>query len=463
MTPALPPRHSRGAVEDRRGARAPLLAVVVALAACGGNGGDEATMIPVGTVDPGTSKTSPLSPRSRLTIDEQGWRALFAPEDDELAFEHEDGRFPGLHARAARRRSEDGRRPVSTDLGECAAQASGAATNAGCTRLRRRRERDTCRRVPDPSDTDIFWYPPGAMHTNPRSPLARLRRRRRGTPLRSCTQRRPRQFDQAPQPQFEPLLASSSSTRRRRTAPTRSSARKTVEMPAQYRSAGWPSHPASSLRAVSRACDPRRVERCSPTTGSSGRRCGWALPRIRRSGRVSLTRSGTGSPTRGRRPLLRDRADVTPWQFLCGLLDTLRIAFHGTGDRASESFEPRKSIDFARLVTRSRLRHERPIWAMFYAIVDRDRHEWTSTTVASLLLDSEGRPGVLHYLLDHPRRAGERRGEPPRLLPARGELRRAALGHVRRSRRSRTAAGEPRPGFSLSAASFLQFRPLEGI
>ena len=63
-----------------------------ALAACGGNGGDEAATIPVGTVDPGTYKSEPSEPALRL-IDEQGWRALFAPEDDELAFEHEDGRF----------------------------------------------------------------------------------------------------------------------------------------------------------------------------------------------------------------------------------------------------------------------------------------------------------------------------------------------------------------------------------
>jgi hypothetical protein len=55
-----------------------LVAVVFALGACGGNGDDNAAAIPAGLVDPGTYMSEPFEPAMHLTIDEQGWRALFA-------------------------------------------------------------------------------------------------------------------------------------------------------------------------------------------------------------------------------------------------------------------------------------------------------------------------------------------------------------------------------------------------
>jgi hypothetical protein len=92
---------------------------------------------------------------------------------------------------------------------------------------------------------------------------------------------------------------------------------------------------------------------------------------------------------------LRAQGDVTPWQFLSGLADRREIAFHGTGDPTIESFEPREPIDFAPFGQQKAVfATSDPIWAMFYAIVDRDRHELTLNNGCILLMDPEGPP---HY------------------------------------------------------------------
>jgi hypothetical protein len=92
---------------------------------------------------------------------------------------------------------------------------------------------------------------------------------------------------------------------------------------------------------------------------------------------------------------LRTRGDVTLWQFLCGLAERSEIAFHGTGDPNIESFEPREPIDFAPFGQQKAVfATSDPIWAMFYAIVDRDRYELTLNNGCILLMEPEGPP---HY------------------------------------------------------------------
>jgi hypothetical protein len=71
---------------------------------------------------------------------------------------------------------------------------------------------------------------------------------------------------------------------------------------------------------------------------------------------------------------LREQPRVVRWQFLSGLAARRRIAFHGTGDPGIERFEPRKPVDFAPFgKQRAVFATSDPIWAMFYAIVDRRR------------------------------------------------------------------------------------------
>jgi hypothetical protein len=97
--------------------------------------------------------------------------------------------------------------------------------------------------------------------------------------------------------------------------------------------------------------------------------------------------------------LLGRHGDIEPWEFLCGVADRRRIAFHGTGEADIDSFEPRRPVDFAPFGDQKAVfATSDPIWAMFYAIVDRVRYDTTLNNGCILLLDSEGRPdGVPYY------------------------------------------------------------------
>ena len=91
--------------------------------------------------------------------------------------------------------------------------------------------------------------------------------------------------------------------------------------------------------------------------------------------------------------LLRSHGDIDAWKFLCGVADRRRIAFHGTGDSGIESFEPRRPVDLAPFGDQEAVfATSDPIWAMFYAIVDRGRYEITLNNGCILLLDSRGNP-----------------------------------------------------------------------
>ena len=108
--------------------------------------------------------------------------------------------------------------------------------------------------------------------------------------------------------------------------------------------------------------------------------------------------------------LLRRYGDIDPWKFLCGVADRHRIAFHGTGDAGIESFEPRQPVDFAPFGDQKAVfATTDPIWAMFYAIVDRERHETTLNNGCIILLDSSGRPGAPHYYFSIGRQALQER------------------------------------------------------
>ena len=91
--------------------------------------------------------------------------------------------------------------------------------------------------------------------------------------------------------------------------------------------------------------------------------------------------------------LLREHGDVVPWKFLCGVAERRRIAFQGTGDAEIESFEPRRPIDLAPFGDQHAVfATSDPIWAMFYAIVDRERFELTLNNGCILVLDEDVPP-----------------------------------------------------------------------
>ena len=114
---------------------------------------------------------------------------------------------------------------------------------------------------------------------------------------------------------------------------------------------------------------------------------------------------------RGRRlldvdALLREMPRVVRWQFLCSLAARRHIAFHGTGDPQIERFEPREPVDFAPFGRqRAVFATSDPIWAMFYAIVDRRRHELTLNNGCLVLEDA----GDVYYYFSVSRKALPRR------------------------------------------------------
>ena len=113
---------------------------------------------------------------------------------------------------------------------------------------------------------------------------------------------------------------------------------------------------------------------------------------------LSFGEPGGADGLRDLDPIVHARGGVTPWQFLCGLAERREIAFHGTGDPNIESFEPREPIDFAPFGQQKAVfATTDPIWAMFYAIVDRDRYRLTLNNGCILLMDAEGRGGQPHY------------------------------------------------------------------
>jgi hypothetical protein len=97
-------------------------------------------------------------------------------------------------------------------------------------------------------------------------------------------------------------------------------------------------------------------------------------------------------------PIVHGRGEVTPWQFLSALAERREVAFHGTGDPNIVSFEPREPIDFAPFGHQKAVfATTDPIWAMYYAIVDRDRYRLTLNNGCILLMDAEGRRELPYY------------------------------------------------------------------
>ena len=81
------------------------------------------------------------------------------------------------------------------------------------------------------------------------------------------------------------------------------------------------------------------------------------------------------------------------WQFLCYLSDHHSIALHGSGDPSIALFEPRQSNDLNEFGNQKAIYAASDgLWAMFFAVVDRDRVG--SITNACVRLAEEA--GTLH-------------------------------------------------------------------
>jgi hypothetical protein len=66
------------------------------------------------------------------------------------------------------------------------------------------------------------------------------------------------------------------------------------------------------------------------------------------------------------------------WQFLCYLAEQHNLALHGSGNSDITLFEPRQPVDISSFGNQNAVYAAADgIWAMFFAIVDRERHPMT--------------------------------------------------------------------------------------
>ena len=79
------------------------------------------------------------------------------------------------------------------------------------------------------------------------------------------------------------------------------------------------------------------------------------------------------------------------WQFLCHLADRHDIVLHGSGNPNIELFEPRQSNDLNEFGNQKAIYAASDgLWAMFFAIVDRDRFAMSVTNACVRLADETG-------------------------------------------------------------------------
>jgi hypothetical protein len=103
------------------------------------------------------------------------------------------------------------------------------------------------------------------------------------------------------------------------------------------------------------------------------------------------------------------------WQFLCHIADHHDIALHGTGDPTIQVFEPRQPVDLHAFGSQKAVYAAGDgLWAMFFAVVDRDRYRMLINNACVRVADATGQVREPRYLFSisqtalgqHPWRTG---------------------------------------------------------
>jgi hypothetical protein len=90
-------------------------------------------------------------------------------------------------------------------------------------------------------------------------------------------------------------------------------------------------------------------------------------------------------------PLIHYDLPSPKWQFLSYLAETHEIALHGSGDPDIVLFEPRQSNDLGEFGNQKAVYAASDgIWAMFFAIVDREHHPMSVSNACIRLVDETG-------------------------------------------------------------------------
>jgi hypothetical protein len=90
---------------------------------------------------------------------------------------------------------------------------------------------------------------------------------------------------------------------------------------------------------------------------------------------------------------------VPKWQFLCYLADTHAVVLHGTGDMNIELFEPRPSNDLNEFGAQTAVYAAGDgLWAMFFAIIDREHYPMATSNACIRLVDKTGQASEPYYV-----------------------------------------------------------------
>lgn len=86
------------------------------------------------------------------------------------------------------------------------------------------------------------------------------------------------------------------------------------------------------------------------------------------------------------------------WQFICHIADTRDVVLHGSGNSHINRFEPRQPQDNSEFGNRNAVYAASDgLWPMYFAILDRDRHNITLLNGAGRPVDAEGGLGEPLY------------------------------------------------------------------
>lgn len=87
------------------------------------------------------------------------------------------------------------------------------------------------------------------------------------------------------------------------------------------------------------------------------------------------------------------------WQFLCYLAEAKGIVMHGTGNPDIQVFEPRPSIDLSEFGAQTAVYAAGDgLWAMFFAIIDREHYPMATSNACIRLVDKNGEVSEPRYV-----------------------------------------------------------------
>lgn len=89
---------------------------------------------------------------------------------------------------------------------------------------------------------------------------------------------------------------------------------------------------------------------------------------------------------------------VPRWQFICYLCDNKNVLVHGSGNPDIEEFEPRQSNDTEEFGNRKAVYAASDgLWAMYFAIVDRDRYVKSLVNACFRIVEKDGTRSAPYY------------------------------------------------------------------